>query len=70
VTRRPALRRSITPSFSSARRRWLSRLRGMPGAPSRMDPNESQPTSRLRTTSGVQRSAKISAPLAIGQYWP
>jgi hypothetical protein len=24
----------------------------------------------LRTISGVQRSAKISAPRAMGQYWP
>jgi hypothetical protein len=24
----------------------------------------------LRMISGVQRSAKISAPRAIGQYWP
>jgi hypothetical protein len=29
-----------------------------------------QPTYRLRMISGVHRSAKISAPRAIGQYWP
>jgi hypothetical protein len=29
-----------------------------------------QPRCRLRTISGVQRSAKISAPRAMGQYWP
>jgi hypothetical protein len=29
-----------------------------------------QPRYRLRMISGVQRSAKISAPRAMGQYWP
>ena len=31
---------------------------------------QSLPTMRLRRMIGVQRSAKISAPSAIGQYWP
>jgi hypothetical protein len=46
------------------------RVRESPGAPSRISPKVSQPRCRLRMINGVQRSAKISAPRAIGQYWP
>jgi hypothetical protein len=42
----------------------------MPGAPPASSPKVRQPSSRLRTMIGVQRVAKISAPRAIGQYWP
>ena len=49
----------------SARSVWES-----PGAPSRISPKVSQPRCRLRMINGVQRSAKISEPRAIGQYCP
>jgi hypothetical protein len=39
-------------------------------APSKISLKLPQPTYRLRMISGVQRSAKISAPRAMGQYWP
>ena len=37
-------------------------------APSRISVKVAQPRNRLRMIRGVQRSAKISAPRAIGQY--
>src|SRR5262249_28550181 len=50
--------------------RCESKVRESPGAPARISLKLSQPTCRLRMISGVQRSAKISAPRAMGQYWP
>src|SRR5262245_285105 len=58
------------PARSRSRRRWLRSVREIPGAPARISLNVSQPSSRLRTITGVQRLAKISAPRTIGQYWP
>ena len=49
----------------------LSAMRAVsvnPGAPTRISPKVSQPRYRLRMISGVHRSAKSSAPRAIGQY--
>jgi hypothetical protein len=43
---------------------------GEPGCTSRISPKVSQPGCRLRMINGVQRSAKVSAPRAIGQYCP
>ncbi len=42
----------------------------MVGTPRAIWENVSAPNSRLRTTSGVHRSARISDARAIGQYWP
>jgi hypothetical protein len=50
--------------------RSTSTERGIPGAPARISVNVREPSRRLRTMIGVQRVAKISAPRAIGQYWP
>ena len=55
---------------SSCLSRSESNVRDSPGAPSRISPKLPQPRYRLRMITGVQRSAKISAPRAIGQYWP
>jgi hypothetical protein len=41
----------------------------MPGAPRLISVNVSHPSKMLRTIIGVQRSAKISAPRAMG-HWP
>src|SRR5262245_12948809 len=61
---------STTPTRSSCLRRCESRVRESPGAPSRISLKFAQPRCRLRMIRGVQRSAKISAPRAMGQYWP
>ena len=58
------------PSRSSCLSRCESKVRESPGAPSRISLKLPQPGYRFRMVSGVQRSAKISAPRAIGQYWP
>jgi hypothetical protein len=60
----------MTPARSSSRSRLESRPRGIPGAPERISPNVEHPRSRLRTMTGVQRSARISDALATGQNWP
>ena len=70
VPRLSGLRRpSITPSCSSDLNRCASRLCEMSGRPRRSSPNRWLPSSSSRRISGVQRSAKTSAPLAIGQTW-
>src|SRR5262245_56606929 len=58
------------PSRSSCLSRCESSVRESPGAPSRISLKLPQPRYRLRMISGVQRSAKISAPRAMGQYCP
>src|SRR5262245_60956208 len=60
----------MTPRRLSCLSRCVSRVRDRPGAPSRISPKVSQPRYRLRMISGVHRSAKISEPRAMGQYWP
>ena len=62
--------REMKPVRSSSRRRETRRLRGIPGAPSAISLKVRAPSSRFRRISGVQRVARISAALAIGQYWP
>ena len=52
----------------SAARLGLRTVRESPGAPSRISPKTSSCQGTSRTISGVQRSAKISAPRAIGQH--
>ena len=59
-----------TPSPSSCLSRCESSVRDSPGAPSRISLKFPQPRCKLRMIRGVQRSAKISAPRAMGQYWP
>ena len=61
---------STMASRSSCFSRCASRVRESPGAPARISLKLPQPRYRLRMISGVQRSAKISAPRAMGQYWP
>ena len=61
---------STIPRRSSCLSRCASKVWESPGAPSRISPKVSQPRCRLRMINGVQRSAKISAPRAMGQYWP
>src|SRR5262249_12841682 len=58
------------PTRASCSSRCDSRVGESPGAPARISLKLAQPRYRLRMMSGVQRSAKISAPRAIGQYWP
>ncbi len=61
---------SSTPARSSSRRRLASSARDSPGAPAAISLKVRQPSSRLRRMIGVQRSARISEPRAIGQNWP
>ena len=72
IDRRPRLSAlgadSTMPTRSSCLSRCESKVRESPGAPSRISLKFPQPRYRLRMISGVQRSAKISAPRAIGQY--
>src|SRR5439155_9317544 len=63
-------RRSTIPSRSSARRRWVSSVRDIPGSPCESSLNRWAPSARSRTTRSVQRSPRTSAALATGQYWP
>src|SRR5262245_39613013 len=60
----------MMPSRSRCLSRSESSVRESPGAPSRISLKFPQPRYRLRMISGVQRSAKISAPRAMGQYCP
>jgi hypothetical protein len=60
----------ITPACSSSRRRLVSSARDSPGAPAAISLKVRQPSSTLRRMIGVQRSARISDPRAIGQNWP
>ena len=45
-----------------------SRVRDMCGIPLWISPKVCAPTMNSRRTSGVQRSARISVPVATGQY--
>jgi hypothetical protein len=58
----------MTPSRSSECSRCVSSVVDIRGHPRWISLNVWQPRCRLRTMRGVHRSARISAPLAIGQY--
>src|SRR2546429_6018619 len=59
----------MTPALESAERRWVKRLREMRGSPNWISLKRWLPLSSSRRISGVQRSAKISAPRDTGQNW-
>ena len=59
-----------TPASSSSRSRWASSVREIRGMPCRISLNRRAPASSSRRISGVQRSAKVSHAIAIGQNWP
>ena len=56
-----------TPISSSCFSRWLKSVRDISGTPRCRSLKCVLPSSNSRSTSGVQRSAKTSAPLATGQ---
>src|SRR6266542_6544363 len=60
----------MTPAVASEARRWVRRLREIRGSPSWSSLKRWLPFSSSRRMSGVQRSAKISAPRETGQNWP
>jgi len=57
-----------TEPFERCLSRCESRVRESPGAPSRISLKFPQPRYMLRMINGVQRSAKISALRAMGQF--
>ncbi len=69
--RPPGLGRiSMRPARWISCNRRVSNARDRPGAPGAISLKVRQPRRRLRKMMGVQRSATISDPRAIGQYWP
>ena len=60
----------MTPARWSCRSRVVSSVLDSPGAPFAISVKVLEPFRTLRRMIGVQRSAKTSDALAIGQYWP
>ncbi len=67
---RPSPVRRTTPNSSSVRSRRASRVGDIRGRPRRISLNRVLPQSSSRTTSGVHRSHRTSAPRATVQNWP
>jgi len=59
----------MIPNRSNSFSRWVSSVLEMPGAPRSISVNVRQPRRMFRTITSVQRSARISDALTIGQYW-
>jgi hypothetical protein len=57
------------PARSNSRSLLVSSARDSPGAPVAISLKVWQPSSTFRTMIGVQRSARTSEALAMGQYW-